>query len=75
MQTDPRMIIPGTTVQRKDGSGPEVVRAVTVVLHLADGTDETYRVGTEEVDVVPEPVEVPADLPEFPIGPVVAPTE
>jgi hypothetical protein len=51
-----RLIRPGDIIKRPDET-TEVVRNVTVVLHMANGVSDTYE-STETVEVTP-PEEVP----------------
>lgn len=63
---DPRMAVRGQVVWSKQAGVDEVVRGVSVVLHLANGTDEVYKVGEEEIEVLaeqPQPLTL-TDIPE-----------
>lgn len=52
-KVDPRTVARGMVVWSKDSKRDEVVRDVSVVLHLANGWDEVYSVG-EELEVLSE---------------------
>lgn len=61
----PRLVVPGDIIIPKGRQKGEVVRSVSVVLHMADGTDVVYE-DDDEVRVAPtdhEPVSL-ADLKE-----------
>lgn len=53
-QRNPRLVKRGEVVRPKDQDFDEVVRSVSVVLHLANGMDVVYRTD-EKVDVVLDP--------------------
>ncbi len=52
-----RKIKRGDIVRTKDGNSEEVVREVSIVLALSNGSNEIYS-STEEVEVIP-PEEIP----------------
>lgn len=68
-EVDPRQILPGHFIQPKNGEDPEVVRSVSVVLHLANGFDEVYETD-EKVKIMPPPAP-PEPLPDnlMPVAP------
>lgn len=51
--TDPRLVGVGDKINGNDGVTTDIVRGMSVVLHLANGTDQVYRVGSDQVDVLP----------------------
>lgn len=59
---NPRLVLPGHLVQPKSSEAPELVRSVSVVLHLANGFDEVYE--TDETVKVLPPEELPETLPD-----------
>jgi hypothetical protein len=57
----PRLTRVGDLVQPPDGSEPELVRSVSVILHLANGMDYRYT-DEDRVEVLdPPPPEVTED--------------
>lgn len=63
---DPRLIAKGTVIWHKGLGREEVVRDVSVVLHMANGEDLVYRVGSDEIEVIAEQPSAPKarDLPK-----------
>lgn len=53
MVQTPRLIVPGDAVIPKGRQKPEIVRGVTFILHMADGTDATYS-DEDEVRMAPQ---------------------
>jgi hypothetical protein len=59
VRKDPRLLNKGAVIWHSGNQREEVVRAVSVVLHLANGESQTYSVGTDEVELLkvqPDPV-------------------
>lgn len=52
-KVDPRTVARGMVVWSKDSKRDEVVRDVSVVLHLANGWDEVYK-SNDEIEVLSE---------------------
>lgn len=61
-QIDPRQVLPGHIIRSKTSDSDEVVRGVSVIVHLANGFDEVYEID-ETVGIVP-PAESPKPLPD-----------
>lgn len=55
----PQTVLQGQTIRSKETKTDEVVRSVSVVVHLANGTDEVYN-DDETVKLVAQPT------PDFP---------
>lgn len=56
---DPRLISQGTVIWHPQLQRGEVVRSVSVVLHLANGESRSYAVGEDQVEIFatqPQPV-------------------
>ena len=59
VRKDPRLLAKGAVVWHSGNQREEVVRAVSVVLHLANGESQSFTVGEDEVEVLktqPDPV-------------------
>lgn len=58
----PRQILPGHIIHTKETKTDEVVRSVSVVVHLANGYDEMYE--EDEMVSVLETPKLPGPLPD-----------
>lgn len=57
---DPRLVSRGSVIWHKGLQRDEVVRDVSVVLHMANGEDLVYHVGLDEVELLAEQPSIPA---------------
>lgn len=62
VEVHPQTVLKGQTIRSKDTGKDEVVRSVSVVLHLANGYDEAYDDGESVQLVEAERVEFPKEL-------------
>ena len=51
---DPRVVAKGVVAWSRDAKSEQVIRDVSVVVHYANGYDETYRVGRDEIEILSE---------------------
>lgn len=62
-ERSPRLVRAGDRVQMKGSQATEVVRDVSLVLHLANGVDEVYKVDEPVLWLPPEEVpDIPVDF-------------
>lgn len=62
VKVHPQTILRGNTVRSRESKTDEIVRSVSIVVHLANGMDEVYD-DTDEVQLVPNPTPAP-DFPK-----------
>lgn len=60
-KVDPRVVTRGIVVWSRDGKSEQVIRNVAVVVQFANGYDETYVVGQDEIEIL---AEQPKQLPK-----------
>ncbi len=58
----PQTVLPGNTIRSKNSKTDEVVRSVSVIVHLANGMDEVYDDTDPITRVEVERVSFPNDL-------------